>query len=69
MVATLVDSAPAAVESKTIAIPRALLERASGPLLIQFRFRDAKSRHELGWNDDRFRLGLYLMAMRLSAAP
>jgi hypothetical protein len=66
MVATLVYSTPA-VETKTLAIPRAALAQSAGPLLIQLRFRNVKSRRELGWSDDRYRLGLYLFALRLSA--
>jgi len=67
-VGTLVYGAPAQVESKTLRIPHPVLLRAAGPMVIQFRSRDAKSPHELGWNRDRRRLGLWLTAIRLSGA-
>ncbi len=67
IVGTLIYGAPAKVESKSLRLPRAVLSQAPGPMVIQFRSRDAKSPHELGWNDDRRRLGLWLMAIRLSA--
>jgi hypothetical protein len=64
-VATLVYTSPAP-ETKTVTLPRAVLAQSAGPLLIQLRFRNVKSRHELGWSDDRHRLGLYLVSMRLT---
>jgi hypothetical protein len=68
IVGTLVYSAPAGVESKTLGIPGRVLSQAPGPIVIQFRSRDAISPRELGWNDDRRRLGLWLSAIRLSGA-
>lgn len=55
------------VELKTLRIPKSVLWAGDGLVLIEFSFRNAKSPHELGLHDDRRRLGLKLISVKLSA--